>query len=54
MFTLSTRKILLRLRAMRVPSTTDMIQSKAIFMIVARRSGNGVGAIIDEVNLLPH
>ena len=51
-FTLRTRNILVRLRAMRVASARDTSQSKTICAIAARGAGNGGSN--NEVNVVPH
>ena len=50
--TLSIRKILVRLRAMRVPSTRNISQSRTKCVIIA--TGAGYSWTITKVNELPH
>ena len=52
LFTLSIRKILVRLRAMKIPCIREKSQTKANCMVIARGVGRGAQNI--DISLLPH
>ena len=52
LFTLSIRKILVRLRAMKTPCIREKSQTKPNCMVIARGAGRGAKNI--DVSLLPH